>query len=91
MSSEDASSLSNSLQDALPPGGRLHRLRCPHPQPPAGARSLPVRDYNVYALPFNQPLVTEVLAENGPGTPIVSSKKLVLRGLHLRGDERASC
>ena len=87
MSSEDASSFWDSLQTHYRPAAAytvsvvLIRNRRP------ARASLPVRDYNVYALPFNQPLVTEVLAENGPGTPIVSSKKLVLRGLHLRGDD----
>lgn len=49
--------------------------------------TLPVRDYNVYALPFQQPIITEVLAPDGPGTPILAGKKLVLRGRHLRGDD----
>lgn len=87
MSSEDASRLWNSLQTHYRPTAAytvsVVLIRNRRPARPA----LPVRDYNVYALPFNQPLVTEVLAEDGPGTPILSGKKLVLRGLRLRGDD----
>lgn len=53
----------------------------------AARSALPVRDYNVYALPFKQPVITDVLAQDGPDTPILPGKKLVLRGQFLREDD----
>jgi hypothetical protein len=47
----------------------------------------PVTDYRVYALPFNQPAIAEVFAEDGPGKPVLTGKKLILRGQSLRGDQ----
>ncbi len=45
----------------------------------------PVKDYKVYAMPFRQPVIEEVFADDGPGTPILMNKNLVLRGQALRG------
>jgi hypothetical protein len=87
MSSEDASNLWSALQTRYRPTAAyiisvaLIRSRRPSRAAP------PVRNYNVYALPFRQPVITDVLAEDGPGTPIVTGKKLVLRGQSLRGDD----
>lgn len=49
--------------------------------------SLPVRGYNVYAPPFRQPVITAVLAEDGPGSPMTMGTRVLVRGLHLRGEE----
>lgn len=45
----------------------------------------PVKDYKVYAMPFRQPVIEEVFAADGPGTPILMSKNLVLKGQSLLG------
>jgi hypothetical protein len=53
--------------------------------------SLPVREYNIRALPFQQPVITDVISEDGPGTPISTDKKLIVRGEALKGtDTRVS-
>ncbi len=49
--------------------------------------ALPVRSYNVYPLPFRQPVIDDVIAADGPGTPILSSKDVRIRGQRLRGDD----
>jgi len=51
------------------------------PQP-----ALPVRDYNVYAVPFRRALIEQVAAAEGAGRPIVRSSRLLIRGTQLRGD-----
>jgi hypothetical protein len=58
------------------------------------ARSgLPVRERNVYAIPFAQPLIEEVLSQENDLAPIVSDKpilaghNLILAGHGLRGDD----
>ena len=51
------------------------------------ARSpLPVRAYNVYALPFNQPRIQDVIAEAGASLPILAEEPVILRGSALRSD-----
>lgn len=47
----------------------------------------PVTDYKVYTLPFKQPTISEVISEDGPGRPILSGSKLVIRGHSLRGNQ----
>ena len=49
--------------------------------------ALPVRGYNVYPLPFRQPIISDVIAADGPGTPILISKDVRVRGSRLRGDD----
>ena len=86
-SPEDASHVWTALQTQYRPAAAylitVVLIRSRQPTRP----TLPVRDYNVYALPFRQPVITDVLAQDGPGTPILVSKKLVLRGRALRGDD----
>jgi hypothetical protein len=48
--------------------------------------ALPVRGYNIYAEPFNQPRIEDVICQDGPGTPIVITKRVVLRGHSLKAD-----
>jgi hypothetical protein len=48
--------------------------------------ALPVRGFNVYAEPFNQPRIEDVIAADGPGTPILMTKRVVLVGQSLKGD-----
>jgi hypothetical protein len=50
------------------------------PQP-----ALPVQDYNVYALPFNQPYIDKVTAGGDPNQPILSDSTLIIEGQRLRG------
>ena len=49
--------------------------------------ALPVRSYNIYPLPFRQPVIDDVIAADGPGTPILSTKDVRIRGRRLRGDD----
>jgi hypothetical protein len=58
------------------------------------ARSgLPVRERNVYAVPFAQPFIEEVLSQENDLAPVVSNKpilaghNLILAGRGLRGDD----
>lgn len=47
----------------------------------------PVRDYNLYALPFQQIRVEQVIAEAGAGQPILAGGRIIVRGSSLRGDD----
>lgn len=47
----------------------------------------PVRSYNVYGLPFQQIRIEQVLAEAGPGQPILPGGRILLRGSSLRGED----
>ncbi len=49
--------------------------------------ALPVQARNLYVMPFRQPEVDEVIADAGPGLPILPGGTIVLRGRNLRGDE----
>ncbi|MGD8752522.1 MAG: DUF4255 domain-containing protein [Anaerolineales bacterium] len=51
------------------------------PQP-----ALPVRDYNVYALPFRQPVIEKVTAGGDPTQPILVDSTLVVEGQNLRAE-----
>ena len=51
------------------------------PQP-----SLPVRDFNIYALPMLQPRVEEVTSEFGSNQPILSNSTLIITGHNLAGE-----
>ncbi len=46
----------------------------------------PVRGYNVYALPFKQPYIQDVIASSGAGQPIFAASPVLVRGRALRGD-----
>jgi hypothetical protein len=49
--------------------------------------ALPVRQRNVYVMPFRQPLIQEVASQEGPDSPIVVGSTLIVRGRQLRGDD----
>lgn len=51
------------------------------PQP-----ALPVKDYNVYAFPFPQPLIERVTAGGMPQQPIHVDSTLMVEGQRLRGE-----
>lgn len=53
----------------------------------AARSALPVRGYNVYPLPFRQPVITDVIAADGAGTPILAGREAIVRGARLRGDD----
>jgi Pvc16 N-terminal domain len=48
--------------------------------------TLPVRGRNVYVVPLRRPEVAEVAEAGGPGSPILPTGVLVLRGRGLAGD-----
>ena len=45
--------------------------------------SLPVKARNVYALPFQQPIVTQVIVQGAPNQPILPTSKLAIQGSQL--------
>ncbi len=47
---------------------------------------LPVRAFNIYALPFKHPHIIDVISAAGAGLPILAGSGIVLRGSSLRGD-----
>ena len=48
---------------------------------------LPVRERNVYVIPFRQPVIEQVTAGGDVHAPIVLGSTLVVRGRQLRGDD----
>lgn len=48
--------------------------------------ALPVRAPKLYVEPFRQPIIEQVMAEEGEDEPIVAGSTLVIRGQRLRGD-----
>ena len=48
--------------------------------------ALPVRERNVYAVPFHQPIIEQVLSHEGAGRPITIGSSLIIRGQRLRSD-----
>jgi hypothetical protein len=53
-------------------------------EPPQAAP--PVRDYNLYAVPFHRPVIEQVSAQEGANQPIVADSTLAIRGQRLRGN-----
>jgi hypothetical protein len=49
--------------------------------------TLPVQNYNLYAQPFRQPTIEQVLSSRGVSLPILAGDALVLTGTQLRGDD----
>jgi hypothetical protein len=55
--------------------------------------ALPVRERNVYAIPFKQPVIEQLLSQADAAAPVVANQpilhgyKLILRGRLLRGDD----
>ena len=50
------------------------------PQP-----TLPVRDYNIYQVPFAQPVIESVVSDRGPNVPVEPTSTLRIIGRKLRG------
>lgn len=48
--------------------------------------ALPVRERNLYVLPFRQPVIEQVISSEGVDMPIVADSTLVIKGKKLRGD-----
>jgi hypothetical protein len=48
--------------------------------------ALPVRERNLYVVPFHQPVIEQVMSSEGADMPIVADSTLVIRGKKLRGD-----
>lgn len=48
--------------------------------------ALPVRAPKLYVVPFRQPAIEQVVAEEGANQPIVAGSTLVIRGQRLQGD-----
>jgi len=48
--------------------------------------ALPVQARNVYAIPFQQPTITRVMAQSGTGQPILPTSMLVIQGSQLLAD-----
>lgn len=49
--------------------------------------SLPVRQRNLYVMPFRQPIIEKVEAKDDPNAPLLLGEILVIRGQNLRGDD----
>jgi len=52
----------------------------------APQRSLPVRERSLYVMPFRQPIIEQVVSQEGADIPIVSGSALTITGKQLRGD-----
>ena len=56
------------------------------------APALPVKDRNIYVMPFAEPVISRILSRSAPGAtasenqPILPGYSLVLQGEHLQGD-----
>lgn len=48
--------------------------------------ALPVRERNLYVVPFHQPVIEQILPAEGADKPIVADSTLVIMGKKLRGD-----
>lgn len=48
--------------------------------------ALPVRARNIYAVPFRQPLIEEVISQEGADQLIISTSSIVITGKRLRGE-----
>lgn len=87
MSWEALSQLWSALQTQYRPSA-IYRASVVLIESRAGARSsLPVRRYGVEAVPIRRPAISAVVAEDGPGTPIVVGKEVRLLGTSLRGED----
>lgn len=48
--------------------------------------ALPVRERNVYVMPFRQPVIEQIIAQAGANQPIVIGSTAIILGRQLRGD-----
>jgi hypothetical protein len=51
-----------------------------------GQEALPVQARNIYVLPFEQPVITQVINQLGPSYPILPTSTLLIKGSHLQSD-----
>lgn len=49
-------------------------------------QALPVRERNVYVMPFRQPVIERVVPAAGPGEPVLAGSTIALLGRQLRGE-----
>ncbi|KAF5414493.1 MAG: hypothetical protein C5S48_08845 [Candidatus Methanogaster sp.] len=49
-------------------------------------KALPVRERSLYVMPFRQPIIEQVISQEGADLPIVSGSTLTITGKQLRGD-----
>ncbi|NJD75633.1 MAG: DUF4255 domain-containing protein [Candidatus Methanoperedens sp.] len=49
-------------------------------------KALPVRDRNVYVMPFRQPVIERIVSKDGEEKPIFSDSTILIHGKKLRGD-----
>lgn len=49
-------------------------------------RALPVRERSLYVIPFRQPMIKQVVSQEGADMPIVSGSVLTITGKQLRGE-----
>ncbi len=85
-SPEDISNLWGTLSAAYAPSAfyQVSAVLIESRRPARAA--LPVRAYNVYAVPFRHPRIEDVIAEAGVGEPILAGGRVTLRGYALRGE-----
>ncbi len=87
LSMEDMSRVWSTLQAHYRPSAAyqvsLVLIESDRPTKPA----LPVRDYNVYARPFRQPVIDQVISTSGAASPITIHDDLLILGHQLRGDD----
>ncbi len=48
--------------------------------------ALPVRERNIYVMPFRQPTIKQIASREGEDSPIVADSTLVIKGKQLRGN-----
>lgn len=85
-SSEDISNLWGTMSAAYAPSAYYQVSAVLIESKRPARASLPVRAYNVYALPFKHPRIEDVIAEAGVGEPILAGDRVILRGYALRGE-----
>jgi Pvc16 N-terminal domain len=49
-------------------------------------RALPVRDRNIYVMPFRQPVIEQIISSEGANKPIFIDSNLLILGNQLKGD-----
>ncbi|VVB95214.1 Uncharacterised protein [uncultured archaeon] len=49
-------------------------------------KALPVRDRNVYVMPFRQPVIERIVSKDGEENPIFADSTILIHGRKLRGD-----
>ena len=52
--------------------------------------ALPVQSRNIYVMPFEQPVINQVMSQAGAGQPILPTSTLIIQGSHLLSDVTAT-